>query len=282
MRTQRGGYTFIEVLVVLVVGMIVLLGAFSTLLRQQEAYGQMGAMAGTQEDARTGLDVLSAELRELSAVGGDLLMATPDSLRFRALRKLGLVCDTDKNNKRLTVAQIGADPFAVGDSVIVYADQDSLRADDDVWQRGAVSALGSAVCITTLGLNLATLLPSANLSLLTLAGAGLKFDSIYPGAPVRSFETLSYRAGAWGGEDMLVRDADGAVSPLVGPLPATDGFALRYFDGSGTELTSFPLSAADRASVRRIRVEIHAERVGGGQAGTHQDSLISDVFTRGS
>jgi len=177
---------------------------------------------------------------------------------------------------------VGADPFAASDSVVIYVDQDSLLADDDIWERAQVTGVSSpALCVTTLGTALAALLPTANLHTITLGG-GVHFDSVYPGAPVRSYEMLSYRAGTWNGEPTLVRDQDGAVTPLVGPLPSTGGLSLRYFDATGTELTAFPLSAADRASVRRIRVELQAEQVAGSQLGMHQDSLISDIFTRGS
>lgn len=283
MITQRAGFTFVELLLVMLLGLTLLGAAYQTLLRQEQTYAEMGAMTGTREDARTGLELLSAELREVSAVGGDLLMATPDSLRFRALRKFALLCDTDKNNKRLTVAQVGVDPFRAGDSVAVYVDGDSLRAEEDSWQRELVTSVSvSAVCTTVLGLSLPLLLAEGQMVTLTLPGAGLKYDSIHPGAPLRSFEILTYRVGSPNGRPMLLRVRGDTISPLLGPLTGSDGLVLRYFDATGTELTSFPLSQADRESVRRVRVLIRAERPAGSRAGTYQDSLITDVYTRGS
>lgn len=283
LTARRDGFTFVELLLVLVLGLLLLGGAYRTLVRQEQAYGQLRAMAGTQQDARTGLELLSAELREVSASGGDLLVATPDSIRFRALRKFGLVCYTDKNNKRLTVAQMGSDPFASGDSIVVYVDGDSLMARDDIWQREQVSSVsGTVTCGTTLGLYLPDLLPNATLRVLTIQGAGLRFDSVYPGAPVRGFQRLAYGVQPVDGEPMLVMRRRGETFPLLGPLAPGDGIVFRYFDDQGTELTSFPLSAFDRQRVRRIRVEMRAARVGSSATGVHEDSLFTDIFTRGS
>ena len=281
--TGRGGFTMVEMMVVVVIGMIVLGAVGNVLVRQEEAYSRLRAVAGTQQDTRSGVDLLAAELREVSPGGGDLLMATRDSLTFRALREFGLICSTDKNNKRLVVAESGVNGFAAGDSVMVYVDGDTLKASDDSWQSEMVSSVSSpAACLTTLGLSLATLLPSSSLTQLTLQGSGLRWDSVFPGAPVRGYEVLTYRVDTYSGERTLVRDEAGNVSPLLGPLADTTGLTLRYFDGSGNELTTFPLSAADRADVRRIRVEVTARRSTTSGLGPYQGSRITDIHTRGS
>lgn len=283
MGTSRGGFTFIEMLLVMVLGVMLLAGAYGTLARQEQGYRHMTAMAATQQDTRTGIELLSAELREISAGGADLLMATPDSLRFRALRKFGILCDKSSNDKKLTVAQLGADPFAAGDSLLIYVDQDSLTATDDYWVSEYVQNVGTiSLCGTTLGLSLGTVLASSELTVLQLPGAGLKFDSVYAGAPIRSFEILTYRTGDYDGEHMLLRryQSDAPV-PLFGPVENPGGLALRYFDGSGNELTSFPLNAADRASVRRVEVKLRAQRITGGTTGTYTDSLVTEIFFRG-
>ncbi|MBW3553321.1 MAG: prepilin-type N-terminal cleavage/methylation domain-containing protein [Gemmatimonadetes bacterium] len=278
---MREGFTFVELLLVLVLGTMLLGAVYETLSRQEEAYGLFNAVAGTQQDTRMGMDVLAAELREVSAGGGDLIMATQDSLKIRGLRQFGLICATDKNNKRFTVANLGAGGFVVGDSVLIYVDQDSLKAADDTWQRDVLSAVGTTTCTTTLGLSLGSLLPGGTLQQLTVPGAGLRFDSIFPGAPIRSFETVTYRVGTTDGEPFLQRVVSGTATPLFGPVPATGGFRIEYFDTAGTQLTTFPLSAADRAIVQRIRLELHARRRAGGPGSTYTDSLVSDIYLRG-
>ncbi|MEJ2504062.1 MAG: prepilin-type N-terminal cleavage/methylation domain-containing protein, partial [Gemmatimonadota bacterium] len=220
MRARRDGFTMVELLLILVLGAVAMGAAVTTLSRQEQAYGQLRAMAGTQEATRTGVQFLAAELMEVSASGGDLLLADADSIRIRALRKFGIVCDVDKNGKRLVVAQEGLDPFVATDSIVVYEDRDTLMAADDVWQREYVTAASSSTsCSTTLGSNRTTLLPGTQLIELSLQGAGLRFDSVFPGAPVRQYETVTYAAGTVGGETALTLRTDGGTRvALLGPL----------------------------------------------------------------
>ena len=283
MGGRREGFTIVELLLVLVLGAFAMGAAVTTLVQQERAYGQLRAMAGTQEDTRTGIQFLTGELLELSAAGGDLLVAAADSIRIRAPRKFGIVCSVNKTGKRLIVAQEGLDPFAPNDSIVVYEDRDTLMAADDVWQRELVTAVStSPLCVTTLGINLAGLLPGSQLVELTLQGSGLRFDSVYPGAPVRQYQTVTYATGVINGETLLTmrRDGGGRI-PLVGPLASTSGLVFRYFDATGTELTSVPLSAADRVAVHRIQVAIRAERWGDAKSRMHRDSVITDIFIRG-
>lgn len=282
MRSHREGFTIIELLMVLVLGTMVMVSAYTALIRQSQSYSTLSAMTGTQQDTRTGIDLLGAELREVSANGSDLLLATPDSVRFRALRSFGILCDQNKINKKLIVQQFGVQPFRTGDSVLVYVDGDSLQAEDDSWQREYVNSTSAiTLCGTTLGLSLIEQFGSANLIELTV-GNSLKSDSIYPGAPVRAFDVLTYGVGTWDGRPMLLRRQGSDIAPLLGPIEDPGGIELSYFDGQGNELTGFPLDAATRASVRRIQVTLRAERHTGSPGGTHQDSLITDVFLRGS
>lgn len=283
LSTHRAGFSMIELLLVLVLGMMLLVAAFRTMSQQEQAYGLFNAMAATQGDTRVGMELLTAELREVSANGTDLLMATPDSLRIRALRKFGIICQINNAaTTQLIVAQQGVDLFAQNDSLVVYVDQDSLQAADDIWLRAYANNAGSAgSCTGDLGASLADLMPDATLRSIGVGGA-LPANMIFPGAPIRSFETLTYRVGTWQGEDVLERVSSGGVTPLLGPLTETDGFVVSYFDTTGTQLTTFPLSAADRGSVERLRIELRAERRAGTQNRTHMDSLITEIYLRGS
>lgn len=281
MRTTREGVTMIELLLVMVLGMIIVAGAYTTLLSQTDAYGTLNAMSETQQATRMGLDVLGAELREVSANGSDLAAATSSSVSFRALRSFGILCDQNKINNKLIVGRLGVQPFTAGDSVLVYVDGDSLKAADDVWQREYVQNVASTTCgaIIGSGLSLGSLLPNATFVELSV-GTSLKKDSIYPGAPIRSFNRVTYEVDTWDGRPMLVRKQGSDVAPLLlGRDP--DGLTLRYFDELGNELTTFPLDAAARESVRRIQVILRSERRSV-RADTYQDSLTTDVFLRGS
>ena len=283
MRTMREGFTFVELLLVLVLGTMLLGAVYETLSRQEQAYGLFNAVAGTQQDTRMGMDLLAAEFRELSTGGGDLLMATEDSVRIRALRKFGIVCLDDKSAKKFSLASFGPTQFAAGDSFFVYVDQDSLKASDDIWQRDLISSVGTlSNCGTSLlSQALGALMPDATLQIVTVAGAGLRFDSIFPGAPIRSFETLSYRTGTMNGERWVQRVRGDTLSPLFGPVAPTNGFKISYYDTLGVALTTYPLSPAQRRSVNRIRIDLRAQRRAGGPGSSYTDSLVTDIYLRG-
>lgn len=285
---NRQGFTFVEMLLVLVLGAILLAGVYGTLIQQEEAYAQFNAVAATQQDARGGLALLSSQLREVSAEGGDLVAATANSFTIRQLRQFGIVCASDNSNKRLVVGTVGVEGFADADSIAVYIDGDSLQAADDTWGiDGIASVSATSSCsggpLGGLGATLGTLFPSGSLELISTTTGSLKFDEVYPGAPVRGFDHMTYQVGTWEGQPMLQRvDSDGDAAPLFGPVTADDGLVMRYFDGGGTELTSFPLSADDRRSVQRVQVELRTRRRTGAVNGSHTETLITDVYLRGN
>ena len=290
MTTRRDGFTIIELLLVLLLGSLLLGGVYDTMTRQEKAYGTFNARAGTQQDTRIGMDLLSAELRELNVAGdtagdnGDLLMATPDSIRIRAMRKFGIVCHTDQPGQRFIVATEGATTFSANDSILVYVDRDSLRASDDTWRRSKLTGVSASLgCgLSAFGLAQALLSPDATRQQLQVTGGSLPLAQIYPGAPIRSFETLTYRVAGVGSRPWVVRVQADTIMPLFGPVAADGGFRLAYFDTAGTELTTFPLSLADRRSVGRIRLELRARRQTNADTPAYTDSLISEIFVRGN
>lgn len=285
MRTARAGVTMIELLIVMVLGLIVVAGAFNTLISQGEAYGTLNAMAATQQDNRMGIDLLTAELREVSPApsvltDSDITAATATSVQFRALRDFGIVVAQHPINKKITVAPRGVPSFAAGDSILVYVDDDQTVAHDDDWQRGELKSASDVSCpTTTLAIALGSLLGGDCIELELITA--MQHDNIFSGAPVRSFDLVTYAVGTWDGVPMLLR-RQGEADPIpILRVQDDDGFELRYFDGAGNEITGTPLDAAARASVRRIQVVLRGERRSV-RADTYQDALITDVYLRGS
>lgn len=285
MRTERAGVTMIELLIVMVLGLIVVAGAFNTLISQGEAYGTLNAMAATQQDNRMGIDLLTAELREVSPnpsvlTDSDITAATSTSIQFRALRDFGIVVAQHPINKKITVAPRGVPSFSGGDSILVYVDDDQTVAHDDDWQRGELKSASDVSCPTTaLAIALGSLLGGDCIELELVTA--MHHDNIFSGAPVRAFDLVTYEVGTWDGVPMLLR-TQGEADPIpVLRVQDGDGFELRYFDGAGTEITGTSLDAASRASVRRIEVVLRGERRSV-RADTYQDALITDVYLRGS
>ena len=93
------------------------------------------------------VEVLFAELREVSPSGGDILAMSQDSITVRLMRKFSIVCGTDwtgqpkvrvisdfvLNSGDTLYIMGGTNRFATGDSVFVFADNDEDMIRDDAW-----------------------------------------------------------------------------------------------------------------------------------------------------
>lgn len=288
MRTRREGFTFVEMLMVALLGSLLIMAIYQTLTVQERSYRQFGAVISTHQATRIALEVLAGELREISSTDADLVYASEDTITFRALRKFGVVCDTVKGSRYIHVAQLGTETFHPGDSIFVYLDGNDETGADDVWDWGAINAVAPGTCTGNPSGDIYNALNADTLVEIRLpAGAPFRMDSVDLGAPVRSFVWLTYGAKHWGGTWYLARaEAADSMVPIVGPLasPSRGGLVFVYYDTLDAALTSFPLSAADRERVHRIRIEIRGERATGigGADSTYLDSLITDIFIRGS
>jgi len=284
--TSEAGFTLVELTIVVVISTMALIAIYQTLITQERTYRYQSAAIDTQGATRVGLQVLGAELREMSASAGssgtkggsDLLAATRDSVRFRAFRKVGITCSVNAVLGTIDVWVPGA-PFEVGDTLLLFQEGNITSDEDDTWAagrrlRGVGTATNAAACADEWGsYTLQALQGMDPVDLLTLRR----------GALIRSYNTLTYGAARWEDEWVLARwGGDGSVVPLVGPLlsPDSGGIAFRYFDQAGTELT--PSSNAVRARVARIEITVRALSRGGIDHQNHVDSLSTNIYLRGN
>ena len=280
-RNAEAGFTLVELTVVVVISSLALLAIYETLITQERTYRYQSAAIDAQGSTRTALSVLAGEIREISASAGaaarmsgsDLLIAARDSVRFRAFRKVGIVCSF---NRLLGTADVWVPgtPFERGDRLLVFSEGDSITDEDDHWDVATLGGVGTAVDGSCAG-EWQTY-PVQNLQgLLTVT------DSLERGALIRSFVPMTYGAYQHEGEWVLGRrDASGLV-PLVGPTlsPSEGGVRFRYFDVNGAELT--PTTETDRSRVARIQVTVRALSRGGLQ-GEYVDSLATNIYLRGN
>src|SRR5688572_27174006 len=133
MQNRRDGFSLVEILVVSVLGALVLGAVFQTLTIQQRGSRHQNTIIQTQQTNRLTMQLLDAELRELSATGGDLIAAARDSITFRAVRKVGIVCVNDSTLNRMTVWRLGDQAFTAGDSLLVFQDNNPGNMLDDAW-----------------------------------------------------------------------------------------------------------------------------------------------------
>jgi prepilin-type N-terminal cleavage/methylation domain-containing protein len=284
MRTQRRGFTLIELLIVIVVGGIVLAATVRALSVQERTYRATSELVRGQEGLRVALGVLESELREAASMGpsigaGDILMAARDSIRFRAQRKLGFVCEILASDKTITTWSISdVDRFsAADDAVLIFRGWDINEADRWVAAKPQNVAASTATCPA----NPATQQAHNRLqNLQRLDGAEVAesvLTGIAPGAPVRGLQEVTYSLHSVNGEWRFGRrDKVGNVEHLAGGF-AAQGVGLRftYFDAFGNTLLGDPVNAAAVASI-----QVTATTAPPSGSGAHPASLTSTIFLR--
>jgi prepilin-type N-terminal cleavage/methylation domain-containing protein len=270
MNARRQGFTLVELLVVTLIGSVVLTAVYQTLTIQERSNRQQIAVVTTQQNTRTAIALVASDLREVSAKDDDIVDATSTSIRYRALRKAGFVCDKDHTggNNWMDVVVLGQD-FANADSVVIFQDNVTTSALDDSWTRAAVSnaSTGTGLCPGN---------PATSIQHVQFPGATLTL--VDTGALVRSYVNVGYRAL----NGVLYRMEGIDSVPVVEDLAAVEGLQLRYFNAAGTQIT--PSTAALRQQIMRIEIKARGSVIGG-QSGSNRvfsDSLVGQVFLRGN
>ena len=278
---RRAGFTLIELMISLVITGIVLGAAYRLLVANQRFYRSQSVINTVQTNVRESMLILSGELREVSGTGGDIHMMTDTSLTINAMRTLGFVCAVpDQVNGRITIENAALFSYraidVTRDSVFVFREGNSKQASDDEWMRAQVSGLAAANCTSGSAGTLIRLGP--------LVGHPFSdLDSVTEGAPVRVFETITYRLfmdnGEWWlGASNFVGGAWTATSPVAGPLRPRDGLRFEYLDVNGAT-TAVP------AQVRSVRITVRGLSTtqimtAGRPTGAYADSVTVTVALR--
>jgi prepilin-type N-terminal cleavage/methylation domain-containing protein len=240
-RTSRLGFTLVELMVAVVIGGVLMTAVYQVLVTNQRISAVQAEQILAQQTLRGGVDLLTQELREVSAQGGDLLTAEDDAFSIRALRTFGIACVIDPPQVRVAVEGrpfTGARP-----SMYIFADGDPNTAADDVWYRVTLNELPQPQ--TCPGDR-----PARRLVIQGLSGD--QWAGVLPGAPVRAYETVRYHLGERAGESYLMRTIGDVTVPLVGPLTAGEGLAFDYLDQDGAATSTL-------TEVRQIRITIRSD-----------------------
>ena len=270
-------------MVELMLGMVLTLmvGAvtYRILVTNQRLTRSQSERVGMQDNVRSGTLIIGSELREVGydrlpavlngtyglvpgfaagAVRSDIVAIGPDSLRYKAMRGFGVVCNRLAGTSQLVLRNHddllqSVRTLAVGDSLMVYAEDNTLSSADDVWLHAAITGApvdqncpdGQAGRRITIQFNPIAL------------GAAAAFPLMTDGAPVRFFEEMVLRSYTANGDAWLgVRNLNTsltAIQPVLGPisngLGASQGLALEYRDANGV-VTNVP------ANVRSVGVTL--------------------------
>lgn len=282
--TGEAGFTLVELTIVVVISTIALLAIYQSLITQERTYRYQSAAIDAQATSRMALQVVASELREISAGAGavanqggsDLLVATADSIRVRAFRKVGIVCSVDVGTNSINVWVPGT-AFVAGDAVLLSQAGNTNTDDDDTWVQVNVSSVGASTnptCST-----LWNTYPVQN-----LRGFAGQTATVQAGSLIRSFVSTAYGNYAYDGMNVLGRRQNNVMEPLVGPIlpPAEGGLRFRYFNANNTEVTSLG-TEAQRSTVARVNITVRAVSQGGNpNGGDWIDSVTTNVYLRGN
>ena len=269
MNGKRGGFTIVELLVVSVLGALVVGATYQVLLTNQRTYTAQNAQIQSQQTVRAGLDVIFAEMRELSRLGTDIQAFASDSLKVRAMRKFGLACIVDQPSRVLTVRKYGRF-FQVNDSVVIYAENAVNSMTDDAWIRARVTAVDSTV---TCGAE-----PATRITVNAVGAADFTTapNIVLPGASLRSYEHYTYGLYTVDGAPYLGRKEAGSstVTALVGPLRATNGLSFRYLDANNAVTSTL-------ANIAQVEVTLRTlTSVRGPDGRPVADSITTRIYIR--
>lgn len=283
MNSRSEGFTLAEIMIVVLLSSIIMGSIYQMIVMQDKTTREQYAVIETQQNARTALAVMTADLKEISAVDGDVLGATETSITFRALRKAAMVCAVGVNT--IDVAELGG-PFVVGDNVLVFSEGvNANSANDDAWlnrQVSAVAALASTACTAN---------PFGATSWRRLL-LSLPPTNVQTGALVRSYTPMRYSIsdnGEWGQLMRRVSEPPlGATveSAIIDRLSSTSegGLQLRYFNAAGTQIPAADL-ATNLNNIMRVQVKVRGKAVTSVAttgSNRYQDSLVTTVFLRGN
>jgi prepilin-type N-terminal cleavage/methylation domain-containing protein len=277
MNTQRPGFTLAETLVVVVLGAVVMSSIYQMVNIQERTTRHQHAVISTSDNAQAGLAVLANDLKEISARDGDVIAADSLSIRFRALRQTGVICNKDAGNNWIDVWELGG-AFENGDQILVYEEGPNVDSpNDDQWLNLTITTAGAGAC----GAN-----PLGVTNTRRLNVGGAPFTNVTRGGLVRSFMETRYRlidSGEWG---QLLRTEEGVETPILEQLATQDegGLRLRYFDSTGVAI---PLANLDArlSDIMRIQMKVAGKAVTNASAtgdNRWRDSLLSQVYLRGN
>ena len=246
------GFTLVELLVGLLLLGIISVGIYRVLVKNQQLYQTNAQKIDVGQNLRAAAAILPAELREIDAADGDIIGMGSDSIRIRAFRVFGVTCTAPVLGGALTGLTLnvrqyltfGVRNFQNGDSILVYYEGDSTKRADDTWARGVITAgPATSTCPTDLK---ASYLMTMSLAAGTWSNTA---NSMLSGAPVRAFETVTYKnvQASDGNYYLSYRNSSG-LTPLVGPLTSA-GLAFAYYDSTGAV-------TATATNVKRIRIAL--------------------------
>jgi len=270
----RRGFTIIELLISMMLGLLVLGAVYQLMITQSGAYGKQRELADVRETARSATTLLSWDLRHAAAGGSGIVAMTANSITLRSVRGVGLICAKHPTLPRYALWRTaGKIESAPEDSVLI------LQVGRDRWQRANVTSVGTPAAM---GITACAWPGSRPPDAVIQLAVSSKSDTINikVGAPVRAYRRVQYGQYLLDGRWWLGRKVGAAASfeQLTGPLLPSTGLRFSYFDTLGA-VTATP------AAVGTVAFTLNAEsykktRKSTGAFAYQRDSLSTKVLLR--
>jgi prepilin-type N-terminal cleavage/methylation domain-containing protein len=271
----RRGFTIIELLVGLVVGLIVLSSVVQMMIVQSRGYRKQREIIDIRETAREATALLAGDIRQSGVGNSPLASMGPNSIALRSPRGLGTVCA-----KHATLARYGL--WKTGGNILAGTDDTALvfQLGRDKWKALKITAVGTPAAMGVT----ACAWPGARPPEIVVEFAvATKTDTSYikVGAPFRSFRRVEYAEYQLNSRWWLGRRIGAAASyeQLTGPLvaPASNGLAFVYYDTLGA-VTTNPGAVGTVAFT--LRTESFKKTYVGSTYAYQRDSLTTKVALR--
>jgi prepilin-type N-terminal cleavage/methylation domain-containing protein len=274
-RVGRRGFTMIEIIVALVVGMMVLGSVVQLLIVQGRGYRKQREQVDVRETAREAAALLSWDLRQAAVAGSQFAVMAPNSVTLHSARGVGTIC-----GKHALLARYGLWKAAgniqatVDDTALVY------QLGRGGWNKLKISAVGTPAAM---GVTACAWPGSRPPDLVVEFAVTTKTDTSYIkiGAPFRSFRSVQYAEYQQNNRWWLGRKVGAATSYelLTGPLvpPASNGLALTYYDTLGAVTAN---TGAVGSVAFTLRTESYKNTTIGSESAYQHDSIATKVAVR--
>jgi Tfp pilus assembly protein PilW len=270
----RVGFTMIEVLVALVVGMLVLSSVVQLLIVQGRGYRKQREQVDVRETAREAVDLLSWDLRQAAVAGSSFAAMGANAVTIRSFRGLGTVCGKHATLARYGLWRTGGNIQAtVDDTALVY------QIGRGQWNKLRITAVGTPAAM---GVTACAWPGARPPDVVVEFAVTVTTDTSYikVGAPFRTFRRVQYAEYQQNNRWWLGRKvgAAAAYELLTGPLlaPTSNGLAFTYYDTLGA-VTANPAAVGSVAFT--LRTESFKNTPGSTSPYQH-DSVTTKIAVR--